>query len=270
MSPRLTARVTAVALACTALLASCAVGPRYRPASPVPETARVGGGERTGARADTTRAFFDSLAAARAADTGGVVQLAPPRSLAASALADLAWTDILQDTVLTSLVGTALQRNPDVAAARARIEEYRALAGVARSPLFPSLTGNGSVSRNQIALGAFPPVAFNAYRVTGDVAWELDFWGKTRRGLQAALADRAAQEAAERGAVLSLVSDVASGYLRLLELDQEHAVAEQTLASRQATLALAQLRATPRSGPRSPPGRAAHRRRRTPPAPAGS
>jgi multidrug efflux system outer membrane protein len=154
----------------------------------------------------------------------------------------LAWLDILQDSVLSRLVTTALRQNSDVAVARARVEEYRALEGVARAPLFPSLTLNGSASRNQIALGAFPPVAFNAYRVTGDLAWELDFWGKTRRGREAAGADEAAQEAAARGAVLSLVGDVAAGYLRLLELDQEHAVAEQTLASRQSTLALARQR----------------------------
>jgi multidrug efflux system outer membrane protein len=229
-------------LAGAALLAGCAMGPGYRPVSPVAPAERVGGGEHVGARADSARAFYDSLAATRAADTARAAALPPPRALTAGALADLAWLDILQDSVLSRLVTTALRQNSDVAVARARVEEYRALEGVARAPLFPSLTLNGSASRNQIALGAFPPVAFNAYRVTGDLAWELDFWGKTRRGLEAAGADEAAQEAAARGAVLSLVGDVAAGYLRLLELDQEHAVAEQTLASRQSTLALARQR----------------------------
>jgi multidrug efflux system outer membrane protein len=237
MTPRV------AALTAAALLAGCAVGPRYRPASPVPSAARVGAGERPGPRADSTRAFYDSLAMARAADTAHAAATLPaPRTLAAEALADLAWLDILRDSVLGRLVETALRQNRDLAVARARINEYRALAGVARAPLMPSLTVNGSTSRNQIALGAFPPVSYTAYRVTGDVAWELDFWGRTRRNLQAANADEAAQEAAERGAVLSLVSDVASGYLQLLELDQERAVAEQTLSSRQATLALARQR----------------------------
>ena len=235
---RCVAVVLAAALAC-----GCAVGPRYRPASPVGAAARVGSGARTGARADSTRAFYDSLAAARAADTGRTAAPAPaPRALTAEALADLAWLDILRDSVLARLVETALRDNRDLATLRARITEYRALAGVARAPLMPSLTVNGSASRNQIALGAFPPVSYTAYRVTGDVAWELDFWGKTRRNLEAANADEAAQEAAARGTALSLVSDVASGYLNLLELDQEHAVAEQTLSSRQATLALARQR----------------------------
>ncbi|MGD0484866.1 MAG: efflux transporter outer membrane subunit, partial [Gemmatimonadales bacterium] len=228
------------------LAAGCAVGPAYRPALPVPEATRVGGGEHAGARADSTRAFFDSLAMARAADTAAAVPARPapqpPRSLAAAALADLSWLDILRDTALTRLVEQALRQNRDVALAQARIDEYRALMGAARAPLLPSVSVNGSASKNQIALGAIPPVAYTAYRLTGDLAWELDFWGKNRRGLQAATADEAAQEAAARGAVLSLVSDVAGGYLQLLELDQEHAVAEQTLASRRATLALARER----------------------------
>jgi multidrug efflux system outer membrane protein len=229
---------------CAAVADGCAAGPRYQPA-PLPAT-RVGGGERSGARADSTRAFYDSLALARAADTapaaGARPALPAPRGLAAESLADLVWLDILRDPVLVRLVETALRQNRDIALARARIDEYRALAGAARAPLLPSLALNGSASRNRIAFGGTPIAPYSAYRATADLAWELDFWGRTRRGLQAAGADQAAQEAAARGAVLSLVSDVAGGYLQLLELDQERAIAEQTLASRQATLGLARER----------------------------
>jgi multidrug efflux system outer membrane protein len=194
-------------------------------------------------QADTVRSFFDSLASARATDSVRRVSPAPaPVALRPDAIADLAWLDILSDTVLTGLVRTAVAQNRDVALARARISEFRALAGVARAPLFPRLTGNGTVSTNQATFGATPPVQFEAYRLTGDVAWELDFWGRLRYGVTAASADLDAQRAAERGAVLSLVSDVASAYLQLLELDEEHDIAERTLASRRATLALARER----------------------------
>jgi multidrug efflux system outer membrane protein len=220
-----------------ALLAGCAVGPRYRP-EPAPAS-RVGV-ER---RADSTQAFFDSLAAARAADTvRPVAARLPPRRLAAESVADLAWLDVLEDSTLRGLVGVALRQNRDLVTARARIAEYRAEAGVARSALFPSLALNGSVSRNRVAFGSLSIPPYTAWRATADVAWELDFWGQTRRGLQAANADLAAREAAERAAVLSLVSEVATGYLQLLELDQERTVAEQTLHSREATLTLARQR----------------------------
>jgi multidrug efflux system outer membrane protein len=198
---------------------------------------------RVGARgADSTRAFYDSLAAARAADTGLRPAAAPLRPLTPDALADLAWLDILHDSTLTRLVGTALRQNRDLATAAARLEEFRAEAGVARGPLLPSVALNGGVSRNRVAFGSFGVVEYTAYRATADLAWELDFWGRIRRGIQAADADAAAQDAAERGAVLSLVSDVATAYLQLLELDQERATAERTLASRKATLDLARLR----------------------------
>jgi multidrug efflux system outer membrane protein len=232
MSPR------GVAIALTAALASC-VGPGFHPAPVVPATTKVGAGSQS----DSARAFFDSLAEARANDSVAVpIVPLPSHSVAADSLADVAWLDILQDTTLTRLVVTALRQNRDLALAEARIREYRALAGVARGPLFPSITANGSASTNQIALGAIPPVAYKAWRVTGDVSWELDFWGRIRRGVQAASADLSAQQAAEQGAVLSLVSDVASGYLQLLELDQERTIVERTLASRRATLDLAQRR----------------------------
>jgi multidrug efflux system outer membrane protein len=227
-------------LATATLLAGCAVGPAYNPAPVVPASTQVG----TVRRDDSTQKFFDSLATARRTDSMRpvVTLLLPPRRLTADSVADLAWLDLLRDSTLTQLVGIALRQNRDVVTAQARIAEYRAEAGVARSALFPSVALNGSLSRNKVAFPGFVVPAYTAYRATADLAWELDFWGQTRRGIQAANADLAAQEAGERAAVLSLVSNVATGYLQLLELDQEHAVAEQTLSSRQATLDLARRR----------------------------
>jgi len=230
----------AVLLASAALLGGCAVGPAYRPAPVVPASTQVG----TVRLADSTRAFFDSLAAARAADSlrPPAARPLPPRRLAADSVADLAWLDVLRDSTLTRLVGLALRQNRDVQSAQARIAEYRAEAAVARAPLFPSVTLNGSASRNKAAFGTLAIPPYTAWRATADLAWELDFWGQIRRGMQAANADLAAQQEAERATVLSLVSNVATGYLQLLELDQERSVAERTLSSRQATLDLARRR----------------------------
>jgi multidrug efflux system outer membrane protein len=192
---------------------------------------------------DSNRTFFDSLATARTHDT-----LAAPRTAVAArtlrydTTAGVAWLEILHDTTLERLVQTALHQNRTVQAAVARIREYRAEAASARTELFPNITLNGSESTNQVAFGFIPPVAYRAARVTGDMSWELDFWGRLRRGYEAANADAASQDAAERATILSLVSDVATGYLQLLELDQERAIAERTLASRRATLDLARQR----------------------------
>ena len=143
--------------------------------------------------------------------------------------------------MLTGLAHRALKQNRDLEMARARIREFRAAAGVARSGLFPSLSVNGSVSRNKLAFGSLTIPAFTQWRATADVAWELDFFGWGPK-IRAANADLASQDAYERAAALMLVSDVATGYLQLLELDQERTTAQQTLATRQETLDLARQR----------------------------
>lgn len=121
-----------------ALLASgCAVGPAYHPAPVTPESAKVGAARPS----DSTVAFLDSLAAARARDTAA---LASPafHPVTEQALSDLAWLDILRDTTLVRLVETALRQNKDLAAARARIHEFRAQARGTRGGLLPRLTVN--------------------------------------------------------------------------------------------------------------------------------
>ncbi len=222
-----------------ALLTGCRIGPSYHVPAPVPGDATI----RVSPLPDSSRAFFDSLAVARLRDTTAVSRLRiTPRPFVVDSLAGPAWRDILRDTTLVRLVDTALDRNRNLQTAMARIREFRANAEIARAPLFPSLTVNASASSNQIALGIFPPASYRAIRVTGDVSWELDFWGRIRQGVTAANADVAAGVAAERAVALSIVSDVATAYLQLLELDQEHDIAQQTLATRRATLELARER----------------------------
>jgi multidrug efflux system outer membrane protein len=211
----------------------CAVGPSYHEPALAPEGAAVG----LSPRPDSIRAFYDSLATA--AETTATAM--PPRSLQPDS-ADLGWLAVLKDTTLLRLVNLAVRENRDVLTAVARIREFRAEVGVARSELFPELTANGSVSTNQAVFGAFEPQTFDAFRVTADLQWELDFWGRIRRGVQAARADLQGEEAFHRSTLLTLVSDVSNAYLELLELAQEEAIAERTLASRRATLELARSR----------------------------
>lgn len=228
-----------LALCALALGTGCAMGPRYRPESVIAPSEHIG----TSRLSDSSRTFFDSLAVERARDSLVANEYSIPRpQLNVTETTGAAWLDILHDSTLVSLIDLALRQNRDVQAAVARIDEYRANLGIARAPLVPSLTLNGSESTNQVALGAFPPVGYRAARFTGDVAWELDFWGRLRRGVEAAHADLGAEQAAERATTLSLVSDVASSYLQLLELDQERAIAERTLSSRKVTLDIARQR----------------------------
>ena len=140
------------------------------------------------------------------------------------------------------MINTALRQNLDVQAAAARINEYRAESGVAGSALYPqiSITAGGIIDRT-----AYTPVLveqFGDMYALANLSWELDFWGRIRRGAEAANASAEAQDAARREAVLSLVSDLTTGYLQLLELDNERKIEKETYESRDSTLALAEER----------------------------
>lgn len=224
-------------------LSACMLGPSTKVNTDIPS---VGVRGRDNA-SPASRVFLDSLRRVRAADVpdsiSRITSQAPAQTLdIANGATALAWTDVLRDATLDSLIRSAVANNRNLRVAQARINEYRALQGVAGSRLLPQLTANTSIATNKVALAASAPIEFDAARVTADLAWELDFWGRTRRASQAAGFDAAAREDDARATTLSLVSDVASAYLQLREADAIIAIAEQTLASRASTLQLARRR----------------------------
>ena len=220
-------------------VAGCMPGARYRPETVIAPQQQLGAARLT----DSSRAFFDSLAAERRRDSLENVRSFPARqTLTDATVSSAAWLDIIHDSTLVRLIDLALRQNRDLRAALSRIDEARQDLRVARAPEVPTLSLNSSTSSNQVALGAFPPTAYHAARATADLAWELDFWGRVRHGVEAASADVRAEEAAQRATVLSLVSDVASAYVQLLELDQEREIAERTLSLRKSTLDIARQR----------------------------
>ncbi|HSG21529.1 MAG TPA: TolC family protein, partial [Azonexus sp.] len=98
-----------------------------------------------------------------------------------------AWWRNFNDPLLDAVVNEAQQRNPGVRTAGLRIMEARAQLGIAGSALYPQLqqlSGEALRAGRQQSNG--PDSAFWTYGVGLDVAWELDFWGKFRRGIEAA------------------------------------------------------------------------------------
>jgi multidrug efflux system outer membrane protein len=191
---------------------------------------------QAGGASGSSRAFFDSLAAKRGSATD------TPLLLAAQGGGALAWVDLLQDSALVALVREAVSNSPDIQIAQARIREFRAEAGVTGAARYPQLSANGVAATQQTVFGSFGTQSFDAFRATADLTWELDFWGRLRNSARGASFDAAAKVEEERATLLSLVSDVATTYLELREIDQELAVAERTLTSRRATMALAERR----------------------------
>jgi multidrug efflux system outer membrane protein len=221
------------------LVAGCAIGPSTKVEPPAPR--QLGVSDSITSR--PARSFFDSLSAARDStrpDSVGDAIYKPTALVLTNS--DKPWLEILKDSTLVALVETAVANNRDLRTAVARVREYRANLGASRGDFFPQISANGSYSTNKVVFGSLGSQSFDAVVVTGDLTWELDFWGRIRRQSEAAGFDYKGRDADRRAAVVTLVSDVVTAYLELRELDQNLAIAEQTLDSRKNTLKLARQR----------------------------
>lgn len=149
----------------------------------------------------------------------------------AASFADLPWWDVFQDPALESLIAKGLAANPDLQIAISRIEQARAFVGVVKSEALPQIGyeaatgGEKTVTPEEDNVGS---VSFGS--VTGglNAAWELDLWGRIKRQTQAARANLLAKEEIRRGVMLTLVSDIANGYFRLIQLDRELAISHES------------------------------------------
>jgi len=160
----------------------------------------------------------------------------------AISFADLPWWQVFRDDALSELIAEALHNNYDLRVAASRVEQARALAGIARAEFFPQLGYEGGVGRSHAAGQFFVPVpsgqSENVFKGLFNLAWEFDVWGRIRRSNEVALAQLLASEEFRRGVILSLISDVAQAYFELQELDLELAIARGTTESFQKTLDL--------------------------------
>ena len=187
------------------VVTACAVGPRYRrPTVPTPETTRGQQG---------------------AAD--------------AASLADLPWWVVFDAPGLQALIEEAVGNNHDLLAAAARVEQARNQIAVARADMFPQVSYRADAERGRSILpGSTRGGTFNDFLASFNLAWEIDVWGRIRRATESARADYLAAEAARRGVLLTLVSDVAQAYFELLELDSELEITQSTRITFQDTLDL--------------------------------
>ncbi len=163
-------------------------------------------------------------------------------------LANTPWWELFQDPELVGLIHTALEGNKDLLIAVERIEEARAIYGFTRANLYPKVdvaasAGAVGASTNGVpSLPAGTDASSALYNVSGRVFWELDFFGRVRRGTEADLALFYATEQSHRAVVLALVADVARAYVELRELDRRVEISRRTLESRVAYVGLARDR----------------------------
>jgi outer membrane protein, multidrug efflux system len=169
--------------------------------------------------------------------------IATPAALSISAAN---WRAYFLDPRQQALIETALKNNRDLRISVARVEEARALYGIARADRLPSVNLNASRSETQTPQTLLPQGTPGAEEVRsrradvnlGLLAFELDFWGRVASLSQAARASYLASEQAQRAFELSLIADVADADFNLRELAERVSLASQSVSARSDSLAL--------------------------------
>ena len=145
------------------------------------------------------------------------------------------WFDIYNDTVLQHYIRIAIDSNRDLMGAAARVEASREIAGIVKANLYPSFgyqvsAGGGKAGENaQKINGGINGGALSAY---GTLSWEIDIWGKIRHANLAAYNNFLANIDNRNALIVSLVSEVATQYFILVDLDNRLDIAKRTLITR--------------------------------------
>ena len=162
--------------------------------------------------------------------------------------ADLSvWWRVFNDSVLNKLIDSAYQQNLNLQIAGLRILEARAQLGIAIGSQYPqNQQAFGSATANQLSKNG-PNVAaadpyYGAYDIGFDAAWELDVWGKFRRGVQAGVANLDANIAKYDDILVSLTAEVARTYLILRTTQERLAVARENATLQKRSFDIAQVR----------------------------
>jgi outer membrane protein, multidrug efflux system len=192
------------------MLAGCKVGPNYhRPDVQIPSS-------------------FRAPAATQQAETK------------VTSFADLPWWKVFRDPQLQSLIRTALKNNYDLMLATERINAARAQLGITRSNQFPQASLNPDYTGGKNS----ELIKTNIFTLAADAAFQLDFFGRYRRATEAARAQLLGTEDAQETTVLTLVSDVASDYFLLRDLDLQLQITQETVKTQENSVKLTQMRLT--------------------------
>jgi len=171
---------------------------------------------------------------------------APDTDAAAVAAAGTGWRDYFNDPSLQALIEQALAHSRELRATALRVDEARALHGIQRADLLPTVGAQAGMERARVPgdlnLTGQPVVGSQYQAGLGLASWEIDFWGRVRSLRDAALENYLASDAARHAVTVSLVAQVANSYLALRELDERLALAEQSRASREESLRISTRR----------------------------
>jgi multidrug efflux system outer membrane protein len=201
------------ALSGAVLLAGCAVGPDYE-APAVPAPAAFSNAEHEGYSDQKTQK---------------------------------GWWKLFGDSELNTLIDQALRHNYDLQGALANLQEARALYLESGLNLAPIVTSHANYTDQKRSVGSlnnrnYVPRELKLYSAGFDAFWEIDFFGRVRRDIEASRGEVEAQEASLRDLQVSVIAEVARNYFELRGLQNQLAVAKKNAENQAETLAITQAR----------------------------
>jgi multidrug efflux pump len=155
------------------------------------------------------------------------------------------WWTVFNDASLDALEAQALRANQELRAAVARVDQARASARVSRADLMPSASLDPSFERQRYSPNANPSfghLTADTFNAPLDLSYEIDLWGRVRRGFEGARADAQASLAAYYNVLLTLQAEVAQNYFALRSLDAEIATVAATVDLRKEQVKLVRSR----------------------------
>jgi len=160
---------------------------------------------------------------------------------------EVVWWKLFEDKGLTELVDQTVQHNRNLQAARANLREARALYLDAGLNLAPTVTSHANYTEQKRSVGAlnnltYAPRELKLYSAGFDAFWEVDFFGRVRRNVEASSDEVDAQEANLRDLGVSLIAEVARNYFELRGLQQQLAVAKKNAGNQAQTLEITRVR----------------------------
>lgn len=155
------------------------------------------------------------------------------------------WWSSFSDSKLNDLLVSAEKNSPNARIALARLDQSRAMLRIKRADILPGLSANSLYSReNESGNDRFPPLggAFERYNSSLNLSYEIDFWGRIRRGISQEYALAEATAADYEFAVLSTKAEVTRNYISLRSLDDEIRLLSEALKLRKENETLVQAR----------------------------
>lgn len=157
------------------------------------------------------------------------------------------WWKLFGDQQLSALIDQTIAHNYELQAARANLAEARALYLETGLNLLPTVTSHANYTEQKRSTGslnnrAFVPRELKLYNTGFDASWEVDFFGRVRRNVEASNDEVEAQEASLHDIGVSLIAEAARNYFELRGLQNQLAVAQKNADNQAQTLALTQVK----------------------------